>query len=47
MLNKEELFCFNELISKATRSELEVLKKDLDKEIRLSKTAIKEGFEKC
>jgi hypothetical protein len=44
-LNKKEWALFSELINKADNSDLYKLKDELEKEIRLSETAINEGFE--
>jgi hypothetical protein len=38
--------CFEEIIMTAQNKELKEMKNRLDKEIRLSETSIKEGFEK-
>jgi len=46
MLTAKETDKFLRIVCKATRKELENLRERIEKEIRLSETSIKEGFEK-
>lgn len=46
MITKRELGLFQKIIAKASNKQLHGLLEELEKEIRLSDTAIKEGFEK-
>ena len=45
-LTKEDMQRFKHYLQKATNPQLYKMQKELKKEIRLSETAIREGFEK-